>query len=378
MGKLFNFIDKETTRNCAGELKAEDLPIHEHHLLYYTKEQCEAMFALAQHNHDDLYYKKIDVYTKGESITNFASKIHQHYASTVNVDTNNFNKNLTPAENTVQKALDKIDDLDLGGRLPPYEQNKILYGKEFGDKWKPSTHLKYTEDNVGNTSSLEYDYKKIKNNQWQRTGGSFKIYYNNEYSAGWSAFAANPHNDSSIMSNISIQASKTTVLGLSNNQKRVSLTLSYLNQNNNIFSIYIPPSPSFNGGSLTIKEDCSIQSSFYKGQGTSPLLVNSQGVFVRSTEQVAKTATALRNINLSEVGGSFNELFTWNDLGISAQISMPGMVQKVVSVTTVYNDNGTWKNIDNFSYQVTALGIQTSGTILRERTQIKITVLYND
>lgn len=38
-------------------------------------------------------------------------------ASDISVSTTNFNKNLTSAENTVQKALDKIDDLNLGGAL---------------------------------------------------------------------------------------------------------------------------------------------------------------------------------------------------------------------------------------------------------------------
>lgn len=38
---------------------------------------------------------------------------HTHNAADINISTANFNKNLTSAENTVQKALDKLDDLNI-------------------------------------------------------------------------------------------------------------------------------------------------------------------------------------------------------------------------------------------------------------------------
>lgn len=371
----------------AGELKAEDLPIHEHHLLYYTKEQCEAMFALAQHNHDDRYYTKDDVFTKNETYQNFAPiehyhnslyytkhevynkdtsdnkfapKEHYHKAKDVTVSTFNFNKNLTSAENTVQKALDKLDDMDLGGAsLPNGQANNMLYF--YDTRWRIAPKLKYESDTyrqtmtLGTSSSNNHHYLQITNN------GITAFYYNSTISEHFR-----------INTNQFLWQKKNSAFAIQTKEKAEQGSSYY-----SVISFWQKANENTLEGYFYIYSDARFQSSFLKGTGTMPLVASSDGTILRGDTPLIKSVS----IPFTLTGGgpdgfSFNRLFTWAELEISLQPTLYNMQKKIFSVKAYWRDGSNWKEIENFRHEITGLGLQCTGTVYATTTYLQMNLLY--
>ena len=106
-------------------------PPHQHNDLYYTEAEIDSKLigkADKVHSHNDLYYTEAEIDSKltaksdithshngyaldSHTHTQYAPVVHNHSGTDINLSTTNFNKNLTSTDNTVQKALDKLDDL---------------------------------------------------------------------------------------------------------------------------------------------------------------------------------------------------------------------------------------------------------------------------
>ena len=82
-------------------------PPHQHNDLYYTEAEIDSKLTAKSditHSHNGY---ALDSHTH----TQYAPVAHNHSGTDINLSTTNFNKNLTSTDNTVQKALDKLDDL---------------------------------------------------------------------------------------------------------------------------------------------------------------------------------------------------------------------------------------------------------------------------
>lgn len=239
MSKLFNFIDTESQRNCAGELRAEDLPAHE------------------------------------------------HQASEISVNTDDFNKNLSSEEDTVQKALDKLDDLDMGGGLPSGDKElQTLHYK--GNQWRTNKSLL-----INNSAP----YYIMPNYDEYFRGTEVHIVCPREVSTFNEraiSFSANPNGmsiDTSIMGNqlagykfqlglsMPYRTSPTTYLtylNLEGSNTKISLKTNDRNTQPIVFEI--------NNNKLTLSKDGVIKSASLAGEGEALLKALPDGTIVRALQ----------------------------------------------------------------------------------------------